>query len=93
LCERSIAAGIVNFHFLSGGDNSADILSKHWGNTQIKERLKALLFWKGDTAAIKEWGATFQANAECQVLVHSRVEYQAFPKRHSTAINRNSKHA
>jgi hypothetical protein len=26
-------------------------------------------------------------------LVHRRVEYQAFPKRHSTAINRNGKHA
>jgi hypothetical protein len=49
-----IAAGIVTFHFLSGVDKPADILSKHWGYTQIKERLKALFFWKGDTADIKE---------------------------------------
>jgi hypothetical protein len=52
--REAIAAGIVSFHFLSGDDNLADILSKHWGYTQIKERLKALLFWKGDTANIKE---------------------------------------
>jgi hypothetical protein len=50
----AIAAGIVTFHFISGDDNPADILIMHWGYTQIKERLKALLFWKGDTADIKE---------------------------------------
>jgi hypothetical protein len=54
-CVReAIAAGIVTFRFLSGDDSPADILSKHWGYTQIKERLKALLFWKGDTADTKE---------------------------------------
>jgi hypothetical protein len=29
--REAIAAGIVTFHFLSGDDNPADILSKHWG--------------------------------------------------------------
>jgi hypothetical protein len=52
--REAIATGIVTFHFLSGDDNPADILSKHWGYTQIKERLDTLLFWKGDTAGIKE---------------------------------------
>jgi hypothetical protein len=60
-----IAAGMVTFHFLSGDDNPADILSKHWGYTQIKERLKALSF---DTADVKEGEATFQAKGECQVF-------------------------
>jgi hypothetical protein len=32
--------------------NTADILSKHWGYSQIRERLKSLLFLKGDTVAI-----------------------------------------
>jgi hypothetical protein len=48
--REAIAAGILGFYFLSGEDNPADILSKHWGYTQIKERLKSLLFWRGDTA-------------------------------------------
>jgi hypothetical protein len=53
-CVReAIAAGILGFYFLPGDDNPADILSKHWGYTQIKDRLKSLLFWKGDTADIK----------------------------------------
>jgi hypothetical protein len=42
--REAIAADIVNFHFLAGDDNPADILSKHWGYTQIKEMLKILLF-------------------------------------------------
>ena len=65
--REAIAAGMVVFHFLSGDDSPADILSKHWGYTQVKERLKALLFWKGDTANIQEIEATFQAKGECQV--------------------------
>jgi hypothetical protein len=64
--RETIAAGIVTFHFIPGDDNPADILSKHWGYTQIKERLKALLFWKGDTADIQEGTSTFQAKGECQ---------------------------
>jgi hypothetical protein len=53
-CVReAIAAGILGFYFLPGDDNPADIFSKHWGYTQIKDRLKSLLFWKGDTADIK----------------------------------------
>jgi Reverse transcriptase (RNA-dependent DNA polymerase) len=39
-CVReAIAAGILGFYFLQGDDNPADILSKHWGYTQIKDRL------------------------------------------------------
>jgi hypothetical protein len=43
--REAIAAKILGFYFLSGDDNPADILSKHWGYTQVKERLKSLLFW------------------------------------------------
>jgi hypothetical protein len=43
-CVReAIAAGILGFYFLPVDDNPADILSKHWGYTQIKDRLKSLL--------------------------------------------------
>jgi hypothetical protein len=44
-CVReAIATGILGFYFISGEDNPADTLSKHWGYTQIKERLLLLLF-------------------------------------------------
>jgi hypothetical protein len=39
---KTIASGILGFYFLPGEDNPADILDKHWGYTQIKERLKTL---------------------------------------------------
>jgi hypothetical protein len=89
--REAIAASIVTFHFLSGDDNPDDIFSKHWGYTQIKERLKALFFWKGDTADIKEGEARFQAKGNCQVFSASSRRIPGVPERHSTAINRNRK--
>jgi hypothetical protein len=32
--------------------NPADILSKHWGYSQVWDLLKPILFWKGDTMEI-----------------------------------------
>jgi hypothetical protein len=45
--REAVSAGILGFFFLPGDVNPADILSKHWGYT--RERLKSLLFWRGDT--------------------------------------------
>jgi hypothetical protein len=89
--REAIVAGIVTFHCLTGDDNPADILSKQWGYTQIKERLKASFFCKGDTADFKKERQHFRQKGSVKFLVHRRVEYQAFPDRHSTAINRNGK--
>jgi hypothetical protein len=50
----AIAARVLGFYFLPGDNNPADILSKHWGYTQVKERLKSLLFWRGHTADMAE---------------------------------------
>jgi hypothetical protein len=50
--REAIASGIVGFLFVPRDINIAYILSKHWGYSQIKERLKSLLFWQGDTADI-----------------------------------------
>jgi hypothetical protein len=50
---EAIAAGILGFYFIPGDDNPANILRKHWGYMQIKERLLSLLFCRGDTANIK----------------------------------------
>ena len=39
-CVReAIASGYVDFHFLSGDDNPANILSKNWGCQSVKDRL------------------------------------------------------
>ena len=48
--REAIASKIVNFAFIPGAHNLADILSKHWGYSQIKDVLKPILFWKGDTS-------------------------------------------
>jgi Reverse transcriptase (RNA-dependent DNA polymerase) len=47
--REAIASGMVNFIFINGDINPADILSKHWGYSQIWTQLKALLFWYGET--------------------------------------------
>ena len=52
--REAIAAKVIKFVFIDGNINPADILSKLWGYQQIKTRLKAMLFWKGDTADISE---------------------------------------
>jgi hypothetical protein len=59
-----MASGIVGFFFIPGDINHADTLSKHWGYSQIKERLKSLLFWQGDTADIVVDNPTSQAKGE-----------------------------
>ena len=49
-CAReAIASGMVAFHHIPGEINPADILSKHWGYSQIWEQLQPLLFWEGNT--------------------------------------------
>jgi hypothetical protein len=45
---------MVIFQFLPGSLNPADILSKHWGYSDIWTRLKTLLFWHGDTVDIPD---------------------------------------
>jgi hypothetical protein len=50
--REAMASGIVGYFYIPGDINPADILSKHWGYSQVRERLKSLLFWKGDTTDI-----------------------------------------
>jgi hypothetical protein len=83
---EAMAAGTVAFHILSGDDNPADILSKHWGYTQIKERVKALLFWKEDAEDIQEEEATFHAKGECHVFSASSRGIPSIPR---TPFHRN----
>ena len=47
--QEAIASGMVSFHHIPGEINPADILSKHWGYSQIWEQLQPPLFWRGNT--------------------------------------------
>ena len=49
-----IAAGLLNFSHIPGECNPADILSKHWGYSNVWPMLKPLLFYEGDTSNIFE---------------------------------------
>jgi hypothetical protein len=62
--REAIMSGIVGFYFIPGELNPANILSKHWGYTQIRERLKSLLIWKGDMADIIVENTTSQTKGE-----------------------------
>jgi hypothetical protein len=62
--REAIAYGIVGFFYIPGDINPADILSKHWRYSQIRERLKSLLFWKGETADIIIENPTSQAKGK-----------------------------
>jgi hypothetical protein len=53
--REAIASGMVGFYFIPGTINPADILLKHWGYAPVWEQLRTVLFWKGDTGAIKDY--------------------------------------
>ena len=48
--REAIAARVLDFQHLPGELNPADILSKHWGYSQVWPILRSVLFWAGDTA-------------------------------------------
>ena len=48
--REAIASGAVDFQYIPSEVNSADILSKHWGYSQVWTTLRPNLFWMGDTA-------------------------------------------
>ena len=51
VCE-AIASMFVNFTFLDGRFNPADIMSKHWGYQQVSTMLNLILFFYRDTAKL-----------------------------------------
>ena len=51
--QEAIASKYVEFVFLNGKDNPADILSKHWAHSKIYLLLCPVLFWSGDTLESK----------------------------------------
>jgi len=70
ITREAVASKTVDFRFIPGYLNPADILSKHWGYQQVwASALRPILFWKGDTAellldAVQPKKARDQATAE-----------------------------
>jgi hypothetical protein len=52
--REAIAAELIHFSHIPGDCNPADILSKHWGYSNVWPMLKPLLFYEGDTSQILE---------------------------------------
>jgi hypothetical protein len=50
--REAVASGAIDFRFIPGAINPADLLSKHWGYAQIWPTLRPLMFWSGDTSAL-----------------------------------------
>ena len=48
--REAIASGMVGFYHIPGTQNPADILSKHWGHSQVYPLLRPVLFYQGDTS-------------------------------------------
>jgi hypothetical protein len=53
LTREAVASKAVDFRFIPGHLNPADILSKHWGYQQVwASALRPILFWKGNPAEL-----------------------------------------
>ena len=48
--REAISRGYISFSHIPGKENPSDILSKHWGYSDVWPLLKPLLYWQGDTA-------------------------------------------
>ena len=44
----AFASGMISFAFIHNALNSTDIVTKKWGYNQVKNKLKTLVFWKGN---------------------------------------------
>ena len=52
--REAISAGIFQLYHINGCDNPSDVLSKHWGYSQVWKLLQPILFWDGDTGKLLE---------------------------------------
>ena len=54
--REAIASGAVDFRHLPGVLNPSDILSNHWGYSQVWPMLKTTMFWSGNTSELLKDG-------------------------------------
>ena len=46
--REAVASGAIDYQFIPGEYNPADLLSKHWGYQQVWQLLQPILFWQGN---------------------------------------------
>ena len=52
--REAIAGKIIRFFHIRGENNPADIVSKHWGQAQVWQLIRPLLFYSGETTEIPD---------------------------------------
>ena len=52
--RECISKSIIAYHHIPGSINPADILSKHWGYSDVWTTLRTILFWAGDTMEVPD---------------------------------------
>ena len=51
--REAIAAKILEFHWCSSDQNRSNILSKHWKHAKVKDTIRELFDYQGDTTLLK----------------------------------------
>jgi hypothetical protein len=51
--REAICADVFKFYHIYGTENPSDVLSKHWGYSQVWHVLQPILFFEGDTMDLK----------------------------------------
>jgi hypothetical protein len=64
---------IIGYYHIRSETNHSDVLSKHWGHSQVWPLLQCVLFWKGDTADLIE-----VQEGKSEALVVTRSSHQHF---------------
>jgi len=54
MVREAIIASLVQCSHIPGNCNPVDVLSKHWGHSNVWPMMKPLLFCEGDTSQIVE---------------------------------------
>ena len=52
--REAIAGKIIRIHHIRGENNPADIVSKHWGQAQVWQLIRPLLFHSGETTEVPD---------------------------------------
>jgi hypothetical protein len=68
--REAIASGYILNSYINGDINPADLLSKHWGSSQVWNFLRALLFWSRDTGNILHRKSDHDTKGSEFFLVH-----------------------
>ena len=52
--RKAIAAKFVDFIHMPGTENPANVVSEHWGHSDVWKQLQCLLLWHSDPIDIKD---------------------------------------